>query len=64
MHAYGITAEPSLSSVTRLGDSVLQWAPKVLQCFAVSDCLQCGALWNETHASHYREKVGYSFLAF
>jgi hypothetical protein len=28
---------------------VLQWAPKVLQCFAVSDCLQCGALWNGHH---------------
>jgi hypothetical protein len=24
----------------------VQWAPKVLQCFAVSDCMQCGALWN------------------
>jgi hypothetical protein len=27
----------------------LQWAPKVLQCFAVSDCLQCGALWHGNH---------------
>jgi hypothetical protein len=24
----------------------IQWAPKVLQCFAVLDCMQCGALWN------------------
>jgi hypothetical protein len=28
---------------------VIQWAPKVLQCFTVSDCLQCGALWNGNH---------------
>jgi hypothetical protein len=29
--------------------SSIQWAPKVLQCFAVSDCLQCGALWSGNH---------------
>jgi hypothetical protein len=27
----------------------IQWAPKALQCFAVSDCLQCGALWHGNH---------------
>jgi hypothetical protein len=27
----------------------VQWAPKALQFFAVSDCLQCGALWNENN---------------
>jgi hypothetical protein len=25
---------------------LIQWALKALQCFAVSDCMQCGALWN------------------
>jgi hypothetical protein len=35
----------------------VQWAPKALQCFAVSDCMQCGALWNGNHTLHYREKV-------
>jgi hypothetical protein len=27
----------------------LQWAPKALQCFAVSVCMQCDALWNGNH---------------
>jgi hypothetical protein len=27
----------------------IQWASKVLQYFAVSDCMQCGTLWNGNH---------------
>jgi hypothetical protein len=40
-----LLASPHRAQVTTTLQAI-QWAPKVLQCFAVSDCMQCGALWN------------------
>jgi hypothetical protein len=38
-----------MSETHYIRQKLVQWAPKALQCFAVLDCLQCGALWHGNH---------------